>query len=179
MNIKAKTEYMREILLALSLISLCSFSDQEQSTLPSIELKKLNGASFNSTEIFNDGKPVVILVWEISCKPCLQEFDNISKHYRQWQQETGVKIVAISIDDNRNYNKVGQMVRSKGWPYEFYQDKNQDIKRAMGIQVCPYSLILDRERKVVWRKAGYAPGDEAILYDIVHKLSKGEKISNE
>ena len=166
---------MKYILALLAIVGLSSFADQEQSTLPAIEFKKLNGSNFNSTKISNDGKPILILVWEISCKPCIQEFDNITKLFKEWQDESGVKIVAISVDDNRNYNKVGQLVRSKGWPFEFYQDKTQEIKRAIGIQYCPFSLLLNGKGEIVWRKGGYSPGDEFIMYEEIQKLSANKK----
>lgn len=168
---------MKRSLFLLIIAVLISFAVQAQNAFPSFELKKLNGSSFNTSGISNDGKPIIILVWELSCKPCLQEFDNITKLYAQWQKETGVKIVAISVDDNRNYSKVSSQVRSKGWPFEFYQDKNQEIKRAMGIQYCPFALVLDGKRQVRWRKGGYTPGDETVMHQIVEKISRGEDIS--
>jgi cytochrome c biogenesis protein CcmG, thiol:disulfide interchange protein DsbE len=165
---------MKKIIGLLALTIFCSFTDQDQSDLPAIELKKLSGASFNTSELTNGGKPILVLVWEISCRPCIQEFDNISKLYSEWQEKTGVKVIAISVDDNRNYNKVSQLVRSKGWPFEFYQDKNQDIRRAMGIQLCPYAFIVNSKREVIWRKSGYSPGDETIIYEQIQKLSSEE-----
>ena len=97
--------------------------------------------------------------------------------YDKWQRETGVKVIAISIDDNRNYTKVPSFVRSKGWPFDFYQDKNQDIKRAMGISVCPLTVIISATGEISWRKTGYMQGDEEIVYETLQKVIEGKKIA--
>lgn len=161
------------------LIFLCSailpIGSEAQSSFPSVEVKNLDGKSFNTSNLDNNGKPIILCVWEISCVPCIQEFNNISEHYEQWQKETGVKLVAISIDDNRNYSRVKSLVKSKGWKFEFYQDKNQDIKRALGISYCPFTMILDGNNSVVWSKGTYSQGDEETIYQVVEKIVKGEK----
>jgi peroxiredoxin len=165
-------------LLAL-LIIVCSspfYLSAQENTLPSIEIRTLNGKAENTSSITNDGKPIILCIWEVACKPCIQEFDNMTKKYIGWQQETGVKIVAISVDDNRNYLKVAPLVKSKGWPFEFYQDKNQDVKRALGVSVCPFTAVVDGKGELVWRKAGYMQGDEDIAFEVVRKVLKGEKV---
>lgn len=169
---------MSRFILLISLIIFSSFNEQENSPLPSVDVKKLDGSSFNTADISNNGKPIILCIWEISCRPCIQEFDNFAEKYKEWQSETGLKVVAISVDDNRNYNKISQLVKSKAWPFDFYQDKNQDIKRALGISSCPFTIVLNGKGEIAWRKNGYMQGDEDIAYQIVLKLINGEKIDN-
>jgi len=40
------------------------------------------------------------------CVPCKKELDAIHKEYAQWQKETGVKLIAISIDDSTRSTKI-------------------------------------------------------------------------
>lgn len=166
---------MKKLFLFLAIIATPIFFLCNK--LPSIKLNKLNGGTINLSEISNDGKPMLVCVWEVSCLPCTYEFNAISASYEDWKKETGVKVVAISIDDNRNYSRVFPLVRSKGWSFEFYQDKNQEIKRAMGVQYCPYTFVVDGKGEIVWSKGGYVSGDEKIAYGIIQKIAKGEKIN--
>jgi thiol-disulfide isomerase/thioredoxin len=65
--------------------------------LPSVNVKTLDGKTFNTSEISNNGKPILIAFWALWCKPCKKELDAYNELYEEWQDETGVKIVAVSI----------------------------------------------------------------------------------
>jgi cytochrome c biogenesis protein CcmG/thiol:disulfide interchange protein DsbE len=142
--------------------------------LPSTEVKALNGKRVDVSTLTNHGKPTIVLVWEITCAPCLTEFNSIARVYSDWQKETGVKIIAISVDDNRSSPRVAPMARSKGWAWDTYLDVNQDFKRAMNVPLCPFAFVLDAKGDVVWQKGGYVPGDEIVLYDVVKKVAAGQ-----
>lgn len=144
--------------------------------LPSIDVKTLDGKTFNTSKISNDGKPIIISFWATWCKPCKKELDNISEEYSNWQKETGVKLIAVSIDDARGAAKVPAEVKSKGWEYEVYIDQNQDLKRALNINNVPHTFLLNGKGEIVWQHNSYAEGDEDKLFENVKKVAKGEKI---
>lgn len=158
------------------LMSCFAFKIPDTRRLPSVEIKSINGRKVNLADISNDNKPLVVIAWEVTCRPCITEFNAISRQYSNWQKTTGVKIVAISIDEFRNSPLVQSTCVSKGWDFEIYLDQNQSFKRAMNIPFCPFVFVLNGKGEVVWQKGGYAPGDESIIYDIVLKTSKGEPI---
>jgi cytochrome c biogenesis protein CcmG, thiol:disulfide interchange protein DsbE len=97
--------------------------------------------------------------------------NTVTDLYADWQKETGVKIVALSIDDERNKQKVKPFVSGKGWDYEILLDPNSDVKRAMNINQIPYSMIIDGNGKVVWEHIGYSPGDENEVLEQLKKLT--------
>ena len=66
------------------------------------------------------------------------------------------------------------MVDQLGWPYEVLLDPNSDLKRALGIQLIPYTLVIDGEGKIVYRHLGYADGEEEELIEEVRKLVSSE-----
>ncbi len=146
--------------------------------IPSILVKKLDGSKFNTAMISNDGKPVVISFWATWCKPCKKELDAIAENYGDWQKETGVKLIAISVDDARSSGKVVTDVKTKGWTYEVYIDENQDFQRAMGVNNVPHTFIVDGKGDIVYSHNSYADGDEDILFEHIKKLAKGEKIEH-
>ena len=118
--------------------------------LPNVDVKKIDGSSFNFKNIDNNGNPIVISFWATWCKPCTKELNNIAEVYEDWQDETNVKLVAVSIDDRRSQSKVAPYVNSSGWEYEIYIDSNSDLKRAMGVSTVPHTFLLDKNKQIIW-----------------------------
>lgn len=145
-------------------------------TMPNAELKTLDGKTIKTADLTNDGKPIIISFWATWCKPCITELIAIADVYETWQKETGVKLIAVTIDDARNAPKVGPFVNGKGWDYNVLIDQNQDFKRALNVNTIPHVFVVDGKGKIVYQHAGYYPGSEADLYKIVQKVAAGESI---
>ena len=143
-----------------------------QAQLPKISLKDINGKTVQTDTLSNGGKPFIIDFFATWCKPCNRELDAIHEVYADWQEETGVKIIAVSIDQAQNINKVKPLVDNHGWEYEVLLDPNGDLKRALGIQMIPYVLIVDGKGNIVYKHNGYTDGAEEELIEKVRELSK-------
>ena len=160
---------MKKILISLLLL-VPTISFAQIKNLPYVDVKKIDGSSFNFKNIDNNGNPIVISFWATWCKPCTKELNNIAELYEDWQDETNVKLVAVSIDDRRSQSKVAPYVNSSGWEYEIYIDPNSDLKRAMGVSTVPQTFLLDKNKQIIWQHRGYVEGDEYELFDEILKL---------
>ncbi len=140
--------------------------------LPSVLLKDVNGNTVNTAELSNDGKPMVISFWATWCKPCKRELKAISEVYPDWQDETGVKLVAVSIDEAQNAAKVKPLVDGMNWEYEVLLDPNGEFKRQMGVSDVPHAFIVDGQGNVVWSHKGYVDGGEEEIIEELRKLAK-------
>ena len=152
------------------LFVLVAFALQAAAQLPSVTLKDINGKTVNTAELSNDGKPFIISFLATWCKPCNRELTAISEVYEEWQEETGVKLIAVSIDQAQNINKVKPLVDGNGWTYDVLLDPNSEFKRALGIQMIPYVLIVDGKGNIVYKHNGYSEGAEAELIEKVRGL---------
>jgi len=163
-------------------ISIIQFAMAQESSegreIPAVAIKNMDGSPFNTGDIQNDGKPIIINFWATWCSPCKRELNTIAENYEEWQEETGVKLVAISIDDARNMYKVKPYVDGQAWEYEVYIDPNADFKRAMNVNNVPHTFLIDGNGHIVWQHNSYAPGDEDQLLELVEKLAKGESIKS-
>ena len=129
--------------------------------VPNVQLKNINGKTVQTASIANNGgKPVIISFWATWCKPCLRELKAIHEVYADWQDETGVKMYIVSIDQAQDANKVKPLVDGFGWEYEVLLDPNGDFKRAMNVQNVPHVFVINGKGKIVYNHAGYVDGGE-------------------
>ncbi len=161
---------MKPISILFALFLIASTQSFAQDPVPSVVVKDLTGKSVNTSEFSNDGKPMIINFWATWCSPCKRELNTIAEVYPDWQDETGVKLIAISIDDARSQARVLPYVNGSAWDYEVYVDTNQDLKRAMGVNNVPHTFLVDGNGKIVWQHNNYSPGDEDELYEQILSL---------
>ena len=159
---------MKKLILA-TLLMLAVFTTAS-AQLPKVVLKSIDGKTVSTDTLRNDGKPFIIDFFATWCKPCNREPTAISEVYEDWQKETGVKVIAVSIDQAQNINKVKPLVDNHGWQYEVLLDPNSDFKRALGIQTIPYVIVCDGEGNIVAKHNGYTEGAEEELIEKVREL---------
>jgi thiol-disulfide isomerase/thioredoxin len=97
---------MKKTLLILFVLFLNLASNAQVSSLPAATLKNLDGKDVQTADLSNDGKPMLICFWATWCSPCKKELNTYADYYEEWQKETGVKIYAVTIDDQRTVNSV-------------------------------------------------------------------------
>ena len=161
---------MKKILFLLVLLMVGVTSAWAQ--LPQVTLKTMDGKAVRVDTLSNGGKPFIIDFFATWCKPCNRELDAISEVYADWQEETGVKIFAVSIDQAQNIHKVKPLVDNHGWEYDVLLDPNSDLRRAFGIQNIPYVLLVDGQGNIVYRHMGYTDGEETELIEKVREAVK-------
>ena len=163
---------IKKLFITVMLLSLTSTLFAQ---LPKVVLKDIAGREVATDTLNNQGKPFIIDFFATWCKPCNRELDAIAEVYEDWQEETGVKIFAISIDQAQNINKVKPLVDNHGWDYDVLLDPNSDLKRALGIQMIPYVLIVDGKGQIVYKHNGYTDGAESELIEKVRELMTKEE----
>ena len=154
------------LIVSLALISLLSFAQ-----LPSVSLRTIDGKTVNTAKLNNNGKPFIISFFA-TCKPCQQELDAINEVIADWEEETGVKVITVSIDQGQNVDKVKPLVDSKGWEFEVLLDPNSDFKRAMNVTLVPTVFVIDGKGNIVDQRSGYTVGSEKHLIEKVRELLK-------
>lgn len=168
---------MKKLILTLAISLLAGFATAQNARIPeNISIKTLDGKTVETSVIQNDGKPIIVSFWATWCKPCNRELNAIKEVYEEWQEETGVKLVAISIDDTRSASKVKPHVDGNGWEYEVYLDQNQDFKRAMNVVNVPHTFLINGKGEIVWQHTAYVDGSEEELFELVKKVANGDEI---
>jgi cytochrome c biogenesis protein CcmG, thiol:disulfide interchange protein DsbE len=170
-------------LFVLALITLAALSASSQSEeksfpkIPSSTVKTVDGRDFNTANIQNDGKPIILSFWALWCTPCMRELTAIAEVYEDWVDETGVKLIAVSIDDARSTSRVLPTALGKNWDYEILLDANSEFRRAMNVNQIPHNFIINGNGEIVWQHTSFTEGSQHQLIDLVRRLNRGEDIS--
>ena len=143
---------------------------QELDKIPAVQINDVNGNVINTAEYSNGGSPMIINFWATWCSPCKRELNAIHRIYPTWKEETGVKLIAVSVDDERTSNRVKQYVEASQWEFEVWLDPTGIFKNAMNVNNVPHTVLIDGNGKIVYVHSNYVAGDEDKLYEEILKL---------
>lgn len=162
------------LLILVLMATLAFVSDREAliTTIPSEMITTLDGEPFNSKSLIKKGKPTLLVFWATCCAPCKKELNTIAEVYKQWQEDTNINIVAVSVDLPQYISKVKPFVKNNKWSYDVYLDVERNLMHAMNVYETPHSFLINKKGEVVWEKKGFSYGDEDIIYSKILEVSK-------
>ncbi len=165
---------MKKIILILILsFSFFSFAQEELSqgkAAPNFKLESLDGGYVELSQVTGKG-PVLLSFWATWCKPCMEEMSELNKIYEELKDK-GFTLLAISTDNEKTIAKVKPLVKSKGFNFTVLLDKNSDVARKYYAQQIPFSVLIDKDGKIISSHMGYMKGDEKKLRDKILSLLK-------
>jgi thiol-disulfide isomerase/thioredoxin len=165
---------MKKIIAAVACMILATALHAQVSELPDTQIKDVNsGKKLAFSETVTKGKVTVVSFWATWCVPCKKEIKNIMLKLPNWQKETDFNYMTVSIDETRAEGLVRSYAISQGWKFPYYIDPNSDLKRSLSFQNVPFTIIVDKNGKVVFEHSGYEEGGEDEVYNKVKELSKG------
>ncbi len=160
-------------LLTVFLLTVMAYGiASAQKSIPSVDLKNLDGQVINTNTFIQNGKITVLSFWATWCTPCKRELEIYHEIYDDWVEKYDLEIVAITIDNARQLPKIKPLVAQQGWEFTILSDVNQDLMKQLNFTFIPQTYILDKEGKVVFDHSGFAPGDEYEMEKILDELMK-------
>lgn len=105
------------------------------------------------------GKPVVVNFWAAWCPFCIDEMPDFEKVH----QEFGGKVVFLGIHRSETENpKTGAEFAKPLVSYPLLADTTGDVYKTLtsGQQAMPFTMIIDSQGKVAFRKFGPMTGEE-------------------
>jgi len=125
---------------------------------PDFKLENIDGKFVELSKELGSG-PILLSFWATWCKPCIEELTQYKTIYNEYESK-GLKIFAISTDNEKTAAKVRPMVKSKGFPFTILLDPNSEVARKYYVPSVPYVVILDKLGNIAYTHLGYMKGDE-------------------
>ena len=155
------------VLLLFSMLG-CE-SSQEQAPISGAEnqlatdftLKSLEGEEFKLSS-FRNKNPVYLVFWATWCPYCVKEIPRLKELYAKLAPK-GLKILAINIGYNDPLLRVQSFQKKYELPYPILYDNNATVSRQYGVIGVPFSVLIDRSGKVVYRSNGTPESLEAFV----------------
>ena len=160
----------------------CSFSlvfaqnedDQNKIVFQNFILENLDGDFIELEEEIGEG-PVLLSFWATWCKPCKEELKEFNKLFEKYS-DSGLKIFAISIDNEKSIAKVKPYVRTNDFQFTVLLDPNSEAARMYYAQMVPYSVILNKSGEIIYSHLGYKKGDELEIDRILSELVSKQEL---
>lgn len=134
----------------------------ERGVSPDFELPALDGSRVRLSE--HRGKNVVLVdFWATFCEPCLLAMPHLDELYQKYR-DRGFVVLGVSIDGSGSAAKVRGEVEKLGVTFPILLDQETQVVALYNPRTsAPYSVLIDREGRILKRREGYTTGDRAEL----------------
>jgi thiol-disulfide isomerase/thioredoxin len=130
---------------------------------PKLSLKDLNGQTQKLSTL--RGKIVVLNFWATWCEPCQDELPRLSRLAQSYVSEANpgkqVQFVAISIDANKDRNKIEPLLHRLNVSLDVWTGADVDTLEKFGLgNVVPGTMVVDEKGQVIARVMGEARDED-------------------
>lgn len=135
-------------------------------TMPAYAADFIDGGRF---DIATDKSDMLLVnVWATWCGPCRAEMPELQQLHNEHKAH-GFKVVGVSVDEN-DVSAVKQFVTENKISFPIAFDPEGRVANILQTTVLPTSVLLDRNRKIVWRRVGRVqPADMKAIRELIAK----------
>jgi cytochrome c biogenesis protein CcmG/thiol:disulfide interchange protein DsbE len=120
-------------------------------------------------------RPVVMLFWETTCAPCLQEMAFYEQMYRRYAGR--LMVVAVAMDNGQNIGNAPNRVRTLGLTFPVVWDENSAVKNQFQVPASPpFSVWIDRTGTIVRERQGYSVSENQVIEQQLARLVANQPV---
>lgn len=108
------------------------------------------------------GQVVLVNLWAIWCEPCRHELPVLAALHER-DAARGLTVVAINIDRKRTPDEIADYVARRKLPFAVWLDPDDRAAAALGASTFPFNVLIGRDGKVAWSRAGAIRADDPEL----------------
>lgn len=134
-------------------------------SLPEYSAMWLDGTKFSLES--RRGKVVLVNVWATWCGPCRYEIPELQALHDQYASK-GLEVLGVSVDEG-GVDAVKQFVQEQKMTYPVALDPEGRIANLLQTSMLPTSVLLNRDGKIIWKRAGIIRPDDIELTAAIDK----------
>lgn len=111
------------------------------------------------------GRPLLVNFWASWCEPCREEMPSLAALAAQ-----GFVVLTVAVADRDA--DAARFMREAGIELPVLHDREQQVSRAWGARMLPYTVVLDRRHRVVARAQGVVDWKDAAVVELLQRLMR-------
>jgi cytochrome c biogenesis protein CcmG/thiol:disulfide interchange protein DsbE len=115
------------------------------------------------------GKALILNFWAGWCAPCLHEMPSLYDLQKRLGPK-GLAVVAVNMDDDPASGLRALKKTAGEPPFPVYKGMGSALADRFAIEGLPYTVLVDRNAKIVYARAGELPWEEAAVKKMVEGL---------
>jgi cytochrome c-type biogenesis protein len=119
------------------------FPVEQGVTAPNFRAKVLGDTTYRTLDDYKN-KVVLLNLWATWCEPCLREMPSIERLHRVYG-DSGLKVVAVSVDAYVNDDSVRAFARNLGITFEILHDSTMHIADVYQATGYPETFVIGKE----------------------------------
>ncbi len=132
--------------------------------LPDFEIVQLGATSPTKLSQL-EGRVFLLNFWATWCASCVIELPSLVK-LRERFRGRGFEVVGINLDDHES-PEIQEMIQRLGVSFPNYRDPSQKFVDYMNVSEIPFTLVIDRDRKILFQYLGDQNWDSASVHQRV------------
>ena len=140
-------------------------------------VQDLRGRTHSLSDYASEKRSYAIRFWKTCCPNNITMIDELNEVWQEYDNsEKPIKIVLVSVDDQRTASRVKPIVGSNGWLWDVVMDKNGDLARIYHITMPPQWVAVNSFGKIIYRsKVTNGTLDSAIYFDeLITEMNKNQ-----
>jgi len=158
---------MKKILILIAVFILANLPLKAQN-YSDFSISDLSDNDVTLSKLLEKG-PVLISFWASWCEPCKEEMRLTNMIYEKYKDK-GFTLLAVNEDNQKSLSKVKAYIEAKGYNFVVGLDTDRKVYEAywgnQDLQL-PFSVIINKNKEIVSKHAGFLPGDETKIEEEV------------
>lgn len=123
-----------------------------QNYWPRHTVQDLKNSSHFLSDYASDDGITLFVFWKTCCPNNITMINELNEVWEEYDNvERPIRIVLVSMDDQRTAPRVRPIVYSNGWEWEVIMDNNGDLARIYNVTMPPQWIAVDSEGQIVYR----------------------------
>ena len=149
--------------LTIALLIGSTILAAQNNRIPKVYLYTLDCESVSSQDVLNGKDAAIVIFWKTNDKDSQEQISDMIDAHREILLNKNVRLIGICIDCSGSIAHIKPFVAGHDWEMEMYIDKNAELKRKLGVNDTPATIVFNKGNEIVCQYNGYCSGTDVLI----------------